>query len=84
MAEPVIPTSERNFKPPNVPAAFTGTLWRNKDGSLSATITDVFNTPIHLIMTKEDDTYFIRGWRGVVPEIIRIPLLDDGGASGTE
>lgn len=65
------------FTPPNVPAHFTGTLWRNADGTLGATISDVFDWPIHLIATKEDGQYHLRGWRGQVPDSLGLPLVDN-------
>jgi hypothetical protein len=86
MPDPVIPETERGFKPPErIPAHFTGTLWKNKDGTLGATITDVFLWPIHIVATREGDCYHLRGWRGKPPEAIRIPLIDEPEtAHGTE
>lgn len=71
-------TLNRTFKPPtNIAPSHTGTMWRNKDGSVGIVITDVFNTPIRLIGIKEGDGYYVRGWRGDPPEFIRLPLVDD-------
>ncbi len=70
------------WKPPNSPPAFTGTLWLNPDKTIGGLISDVFNTPIHLIATKEGGEYRVLGWRGNAPEFKRIPLLDDPRADG--
>ena len=67
----------RDFKPPETPPPFTGLLWKNKNGTVGLTVTDVFGWPIHLIGTLEPGgVYYLRGWRGVVPDAIRIAGLD--------
>lgn len=71
----------KDFRAPPFPPAFTGTMWLNKDGSVGAEISDVFNVPIHIIAKKEGDHYHVRGWRGEPPEFVRLPLeytRDDG------
>lgn len=75
-----MPEINRDFRPPQSTPSHTGTLWRNADGSLGIFLTDVFNVPIHLIGTKDGDTYHVRGWRGEPPEFLRLPLAprDDG------
>lgn len=70
------------WKPPNAPPSHTGTLWLNKDGTIGASISDVFNEQIHLIGTKEGKEYRLRGFRGTAPEFRRIPLLDDARPDG--
>lgn len=60
------------FTAPNTVPAFTGEMWLNKDGTVGAVITDVFNVPIHLIGTKEGSTYRVRGWRGDMPEVMKL------------
>jgi hypothetical protein len=70
------------YKPPNSPAAFTGSLWLNPDKTIGGLISDVFNEPIHLVATKEGAQYRVQGWRGNAPEFKRIPLLDDPRPDG--
>jgi hypothetical protein len=62
----------RDFHPPNAPPHFSGTMWLNKDGSVGAEISDVFNTPIHLIAKKNGSEYHVQGWRGEPPEFLRM------------
>lgn len=49
-------------------------MWLNKDGSVGAVISDVFNSPIHIHATKEGSEYRVRGWRGIGPEFRRLPI----------
>jgi hypothetical protein len=67
----------RDFKPPDYPPSHTGTMWLNKDGSVGAIISDVFNSPLHLVAIKKGTEYHVQGWRGEAPEFLRIPLVDD-------
>jgi hypothetical protein len=67
----------RDFRKPDGPPAFTGTMWKNDDGTIGMEITDVFLYPIHIIGVRDGSEYYLRGWRGEPPNTIRIPLVDD-------
>lgn len=69
--------TDRTFRPPNVPPSHTGELWLNPDKTIGGVITDLFLWPIHFVAVKEEDHYYIRGWRGKPPEFLRVPLIDD-------
>jgi hypothetical protein len=57
-------------------------MWLNPDKTIGAIITDVFNMPIHLIGQKEGSEYALRGWRGDLPVIEKMPLIDDNPDDG--
>lgn len=58
------------------PTDFTGRMWRNADGTVGLTIADLWGWPIHLIATRDADGYALRGWRGEVPDALRIDCID--------
>lgn len=76
MPDSDFPLMDRDFRPPNEPPSHTGWLWREKDGTLRATLSDIFNWPIHIVARKDGDRYYLQGWRGKPPEALRIGLID--------
>lgn len=61
-------------KPPD--PSFTGKLWLNPDKTIGGQIEDVFGSMIILHGVKEERGYRLTGIRGVVPEWLRIGLVD--------